>query len=142
MDSGYISPFTRSLLTALFAGLVATLLCIFYDVIYRDQTHFSLSSYVNISTLIFSVNLIFLVFGIVYYLFTLLKKGEILFIVFFLLITALMAILANGIHRSEVPLQNKEFHELFVPIVLIIGLLACFGIPFLYHSKKFREHVL
>ena len=62
--------------------------------------------------------------------------------VFFVLLTAVLALLAGGIHRSPVPLLNKEFHQLFLPMIVLMGLLAALGIPYLYHSKKFEEHVL
>jgi len=57
-------------------------------------------------------------------------------------ITAVLSFLAAGIHRSDSPLLNKEFRELFIPIVIMIGLAAAIGIPFLYRSRKFEEHVL
>lgn len=140
--NNYLTPFTKAILTALFVGIVATILCMGYDILYRDSTSFPLSDYVNVSNLIFSVNLLFLLFGAIYYGFTKIKKGEMLFVVFFLLITGVLVFLAAGIHRSDVPLLNTEFHQLFLPMVIIIGLLAALGIPYLYHSKKFEEHVL
>jgi hypothetical protein len=142
MNYGYLTPFTKSLLTGLFAGIVATVLCIGYEIFYRNSTGFPLSDYINVSTLIFLVNLIFLVFGILYYLFSRSKKGEILFVGVFLLLTAGLAFMAGSIHRSDVPVLNKEFHQLFLPMIVIIGLLAALGIPSLYHSKKFEDYVL
>lgn len=140
--NSYLTPFTKAILTSLFVGIVATILCMGYDVFYRDSTSFPLSDYINVSNLIFAVNLLFLLFGAVYYLFTRFRKGEIFFVVLFLLLTGALVFLAAGIHRSNVPLLNTEFHQLFLPMVIIIGLLAALGIPYLYHSRKFEEHVL
>ncbi|RYY00235.1 MAG: hypothetical protein EOO53_22330 [Gammaproteobacteria bacterium] len=142
MNDTYMTPFTKALLTGLFVGITATVLCIAYNIVYRDSTGFALSDYINVSSLIFAVNLIFLVFGMLYYAFSRIKKGEVLFIVVMLLVTAVLAFLSAGIHRSEEPLLNKEFHQLFLPMVILIGLLAALGIPYLYHSRKFAEHVL
>ena len=142
MENVYTTPFTKAILTGLFAGIVATVLCIGYEIFYRDSTGFPLSDYINVSTLIFAINLVFLVFGILYYAFARFKSGELFFAIFFLLLTAVLAFLAGGIHRSEVPSLNKEFHQLFVPMVIIMGLMAAVGIPYLYHNKKFEEHVL
>ena len=140
--NSYLTPFTKAILTGLFVGIVATVLCMGYDIFYRDSTAFPLSDYINVSNLIFSVNLLFLVFGVIYYVFTRFKKGEVLFVVVFLFLTVTLVFLSAGIHRSDVPLLNKEFHQLLLPIVIIIGLLAALGIPYLYHSRKFEEHVL
>lgn len=142
MKPGFLNPFPKSLLTGLFTGIIATLICMAYDIFYRTDTGFNLSSYINVSSLIFSVNLLFLVIGIVHFLFTRFKRGEVLYAALFLALTVLLAIMASGIHRTDNMLQNKEFHQLFVPIVSVLGLMAALGVPFLYHNRQFEKHVL
>ena len=142
MDSIYSTPFSKAALTGVFAGFAATLLCIAYNTFFRASTAFSPSYFINVSSLIFVTNLLFFLIGIVYYAFLQIRKGEFLYVVFFALLTVVFAFMANHIHRSDVPMLNTEFHHLLVPMVIIMGVIATFGIPFLFHSKKFDEHVV
>ena len=84
MDTIYSTPFTKAMLTGLFAGIVITLICMGYD----------------------------------------------------------LAFMANNAHRSDIDIINTRFHQLLVPIVVVIGLGASIGIPFLWHSRKFEEYVI
>ena len=142
MDSIYSSPLTKATLTGVFVGFVATLLCMTYNVFFRGSTGFSPSYIINVSSMIFFINTLFLLLGVVYYGFLRVKKGETLYIALFVLLTAVLAFLADHVHRSDIPLVNTEFHQLLVPIVLILGISAAFGIPYLFHNRKFEENVL
>lgn len=143
MNNSYLNPFTKSILTSLFAGIVATLLCLFYNIFYRNSSGFMLSDFINVSSLIFAVNLLFLLIGVVYYGFLKLSRfGNIIFMIAFLVLTVVLAIGADHIQRSVDPQLNTEFHQLFIPMVVVMGLLAAFGVPFLYQNKKFEEAVL
>ena len=133
---------TKAFLTAVFAGLVTTLLCIAYDTFYRGATGFSPSYFINVSTILFLTTPVFMVIGIIYSGFLNLRKGEIIYILFVAIITAILAVMAGRIHRSDLLVENKEFHQLLVPMVIIMGLCASLGIPYLYHNKNFEEHVL
>lgn len=143
MNSTYLDPFSKAILTGLFAGIMATLVCLGINIFYREATLFPLSSIINVSSLIFFTNFVFLLIGVVYYgLIRMGKGGERLFVLLFLLLTAFLAWRAAYAHRSNDPLLNHEFHQLLTGIVLAMGLIAALGIPFLYHSRKFEEHVL
>lgn len=142
-SSSYLTPFSKALLTGLFAGIAATFICIIYSAIYHNETDFPLFNFINVSSLIFCVNILFVVIGIVYYWFTkYIKRGELLFIVLFILIALLCILKAAGIHRSDDPLWNLEFHHLLIAMVIIMGIAAVVGIPVLFHNKGFEEHVL
>ena len=135
--------FPKALLTGLFVGIIATVVCMVFNIFYRENTHFDLSDIINISSLIFFVNLVFLVIGAVYYGFMRTgKKGELAFIIVFVLLTLFFGWEASGVHRSDDPLLNMEFHHLLLAMVVIMGALASFGIPFLYHNRSFEEHVV
>jgi len=142
MDTIYSTPFTKAMLTGLFAGIITTLICMGYDLAFRESISFSPSIIINVASLIFVINLLFLVIGIIYYGFLKLKKGEFLYIIVFLSLTVLLAFMANNAHRSDIGIINTRFHQLLVPIVVVIGLGASIGIPFLWHSKKFEEYVI
>jgi hypothetical protein len=134
---------SKAILTGLFTGIIATIICMIYNIAYRQHTSFELSDLINVSSLIFVVNLIFILIGVIYYGFLRIsRKGDLAFIVVFVLLTALLAWGASGVHRSDNPVLNTEFHHLLLAIVVIIGIFASFGIPFLYHNKKFQSNVL
>lgn len=142
MDNIYSTPLTKAVLTGVFTGLITTVLCMVYNSIFRGSTGFSHSYIINVSSLIFFITPVFLLIGIIYNSFLRIRKGEILYILLFIVITVLLSIRANQVHRSDVPVINMEFHHLLAAIVIIMGLGASFGIPYLFHNKKFEENVL
>jgi hypothetical protein len=143
MTSTYLTPFSKSLLTGLFAGIAATFICIIYNVIYRDETGFPLFNFINVSSLIFGVNILFMLIGIFYYWFIkYLKRGELFFIGVFIVLTLFCILKVKDIHRSDDQLWNLEFHHLLIAMVIIMGIAASVGIPVLFHSRRFEEHVL
>lgn len=141
--SDYLTPFSKALLTGLFAGIASTFICIIYNIIYRGQTSYGLFSFINVSSLIFLVNLLFIVIGLIYYWFVkFIKKGEILFAIVFILLTVLCIVKIPGVHRVKDVVLNAQFHHLMIAMVVIMGLAAAIGIPVLFHSKRFEEEVL
>ncbi|MEP7279887.1 MAG: hypothetical protein ABI813_14650 [Bacteroidota bacterium] len=144
MEKDFPKPvFYRSFMTCVFAGLIGTVLCMFFNVTFVSIMRFPLSSIINVSTLIFAVNITFSVIGILYYVFlTSFKKGETVYIVLFLLLTAFLIWKIQGFQRTDDPVINTKFRYLSSGIVIILGVLAAIVIPFLYRSKKFDEYVL
>jgi hypothetical protein len=143
MEQDFKKPlFSKAILSSLFVGIFATLLCIFFNVVFVETTNFPLHDFINVSTLIFGVNTIFLVIGFLYYGFIQIKKGELLFIIFFVLLTALLIWRGENAHRVNDQKLNTEFREQLAGIILIIGLAASFVLPLLFHSKKFEDEVI
>jgi hypothetical protein len=144
MQDDFKTPlFSRALLTAVFVGIVATVLSILCDIFFVKTLHFPLADYINVSTLIFGVNIAFLVIGFIYYGFVQASpKGELLFIILFIILTALGVWRAENAHRVNDRLVNSQFRNLLSAIILIIGLLAAIVIPILFHSKKFEKYVV
>lgn len=143
VDTRYPLTLSKALLTGLFVGIIATVICMIYNISYRDHTRFPLSDVINVSSLIFVINLIFLLIGAVYYGFLkMVKKGDLAFIIVFVLLTIFLAWRATSVHRSDDPIYNMEFHHLLLAMIGITGIFASFGIPFLYHNKAFRRSVL
>jgi hypothetical protein len=137
------TPLSKAVLTGLFTGFTATIVCLIYNLIYRESTAFSLSDIINVSSLIFAVNLLFLVIGIIYYGFIKsFRKGGLIFMIVFVLLTVFFAWKAEGVHRSPDQLLNSEFRQLLLGVVIILGVSAAFLIPFLFSNKKFEEYVL
>lgn len=136
------SKFYQAMMTGLFVGFISTLLCLVYNIIFRSSTRFELSDIINVSSLIFLVNLLFPVIGIAYYsLLQAFKKADAIFIVLFIVLTLFFVWRTELVHRSNDPLLNTEFRNLLLGIVLIIG-VSTLSIPFLFRNKKFRDAVL
>jgi hypothetical protein len=146
MDYSYDFPkskFYQAMMTGFFVGFFATLVCLIYNIIYRDSTGFPLTAFINVSSIIFAVNIIFPIIGMVYYGFiTSFKKADIAFVILFLLVTIFLVWQTEIVHRTSDRLLNTEFKNLLLGIVIILGISATVFIPLLYHSKKFRETVL
>ena len=144
MYSNYLTPFSKSLLTGVFAGISATFICIIYNIIYRGETSYGLFSIFNVSSLIFGVNILFMFIGVVHYWFTKFIKrgGEVVYAIFFALLTIFLIIKIPGTHRVNDITENTEFHHLAIAMTLIMGVGAAIGIPLLVHSRKFEETVL
>ena len=52
------STFTRAMMAGLFIGIVDTLICLAYNAGYRDINGYISSEIINVSSLIFAVNLL------------------------------------------------------------------------------------
>jgi len=143
MESPHVrTTFYRATLSALFAGIIATLVCLGYDIVYREETGFSLSSLINVSSIIFLVNILFLVAGIAYsFLIRAFKKADLVFVVIFLLLIIFSIWKVLGFQRSSIHEEAVQFRGLMIGILLIIA-LALISIPILFHNKKFEGTVL
>jgi hypothetical protein len=137
-------PFIKALMTGLFIGIADTLICLLYNLFYRDGgPGFFSSDIVNVSSIIFGTNILFLVIGVLFFAFSRgAMKGEVVFSILFLVLTIIGAIAASHVHRSVDPAMNARFHGLLEGVVLIIGISAAVGMPLLYHSRKFGQYVL
>jgi hypothetical protein len=134
--------FSQTLITGVFVGYFATILCLVYNIVFRDSTGFPLSDFINVSTIIFLVNLIFPVIGILYYgLIATFKRADLVFDILCVVVLAFCIWKTETVHRTAQAHLNAEFKTLLLGIVLILG-IASFLIPVLYHSKKFKEAVL
>jgi hypothetical protein len=136
------SIFYRALMTAVFVGIFTTILTLLYDWVFVKVLKFPLSVIINVASLIFFVNILFLVIGFVYYGFIrLFKKGDLLYIIAFIVLTIFFAWRAEEIHRTDDPTVNIQFRNLLAGIIIIMG-IAAEAIPLLFHNKKFEDTVL
>jgi hypothetical protein len=137
-------PFVKALMTALFIGISDTILCLLYNLFYRNGGHgFFSSDIVNVSSIIFGTNILFVVIGVIFFAFSRARrKGELIFSLLFIVLTILGVIAAANVQRSADAAMNSRFHGLLVGVVLIIGISAAVGMPLLYHSRKFGQRVL
>lgn len=137
------TPFTKAFLTALFVGIVTSVVCLIYNSVYRDQTGLAPTDIINVGSIIFGVHIVFLLLGILFYLVRLWKKtGEIIYVVALLLLTAFLSWKAERVVRSTDQVVTLEFRGLLLGIVLIMGLAAAIVVPVLFHNKKFERNIL
>lgn len=135
--------FDKALMTGVFVGIITTVVLLFFHVIFLQSTGFPYSTIINVSTLIFSVNIFFLLVGPLYYWLNRISKyGTVIFVIIFVLITAFLVMKASGVQRTDDHQLNVEFRELLSAIIIIIGLAAAFLVPFLFHNKGFRKNVI
>ena len=133
--------FDRSIMTCVFVGIIGTLLCMFYDLFFVEYLKYPLSTIINVATLIFGVNLIFLVIGFLYYGFISFSRyGERIYIIVFILVTGFFIWKMQGAHRTDNDLVNLQFRYLSSGIIIILGLLASVAVPFLFHNKQFNKY--
>jgi len=129
-------------MTGLFVGIIDTVICLIFNITYRNATGYLPSSLINVSSLIFVVNLLLLVIGIVYYFFlTASKRGDVLFEVVVLAVTVMLIWKTAGLTRFGDPKLDSGFRGLLGGIVLILGASAV-CIPFLFRSRRFVDAVI
>ena len=129
-------PFGKAFLSALFSGILATMVCFVFEIWYRLATYYGPSDFINVSSIIFIVNILLLVAGVIFYAFkTWFKKGDLIYFVFFLLLMAYCFWKINGIHRFTDLKLNREFIQLLGGIAIIVG-IAALCIPYFYNNKK------
>jgi hypothetical protein len=136
------SPLSKAILTSVFVGFFATLVCLVYNIIFRERTGYKPADFVNVSSLIFVVNLIFLVAGLLYFVFLrLFKKGDIFFEILFGLLTIFCVWRASDAHMENSRLLSSEFRTLLIGVIIIMG-IGIELVPLLFHNKKFGDTVL
>ena len=129
-------PFGKIFLTGLFAGIIATMFCLAYDIWFRMSTYYGPSDFINVSSIIFIVNLLLMTAGIAYYAFkSWSRKGDLIYTLLFLLLIVFCVWKTVGIQRFADLKLNGEFIKLLVGLILIIG-IAMLSIPYIYNHKK------
>lgn len=137
------SMFFRTVMTGLFVGIVDTVICLAYNIFYRDATGFIPSALINVSSLIFGVNLLLVVVGLVYYFFKWVTggKGDVLFSAAVGGVTLFLVWRTELIQRFSNVQMDHEFRGLLLGVLLVCGISAA-CLPLLYNSRKFEEFVL
>ena len=136
------SPFSKAILTSVFIGFFATLVCLIYNIIFRESTGYLPADFINVSSLIFVVNLVFLIIGLLYFVFlNFVKKGNVVFEILFVLLTIFCVWKAAHAHMENSPVLTSEFRTLLIGVIIIVGIGAVL-VPLAFHNKKFVDAVL
>lgn len=136
------SPLSKAILTSVFVGFFVTLICLVYNIIFRESTGYLPADFINVSSLIFVVNLIFLIAGLLYFFFLRsFKKGDLIFEVLFGLVIIFCAWRASYVHMGNSHVMTSEFRTLLIGIIIVIG-IGIELVPLLFYNKKFVDAVL
>ncbi|MGZ3923966.1 MAG: hypothetical protein ACXVBJ_09360 [Flavisolibacter sp.] len=135
------STLSKAILTSVFIGFMATIVCLIYNIIFRESTGYRPADFINVSSLIFAINLIFFGAGLVYFfLLRAFKKGDMFFEILFALVILYCAWLAAHAHMID-PHQTSEFRTLLIGVIVIMG-LGIELVPLFFHNRKFVDAVL
>ena len=142
MQNDRNAAFFKALMTGLFIGIIDTLICLSYNIGYRNMTGFIPSTIINVSSLIFAVNILLTLAGIIYFFFIrFIRNGGVVFTIFALALTAWLTYRSMELVRFSDAKLDGGFHGLLGGIVLVLGLsMAC--LPLLYRSQKFQDAVI
>src|ERR1700761_3410516 len=122
MQHDHESMFTHAMLTGLFIGIIDTLICLAYNIGYRDYTGYEPSTLVNVSSLIFAVNLLLLINGMIYFVFDrVFGRRDYIFVVLAVVFTGFLSWKTEIGHRFVDPVVNAESKGLLLGIILILG---------------------
>jgi hypothetical protein len=135
------SVFFKAMMTGLFVGIIDTLICLGYNIFYRYESGFFPSEIINVSSIIFMVNLLMLVVGLVYFCFLKFAGGNTVYVIFILALTAFLAWKSATLVRFGDSHMDGGFHGLLTGMVLILGISASL-IPVLYNHEKFLDNVI
>ncbi len=131
------SDLSRSVLSGLYSGIVATVINMIFVFIYRWLTLFQDFNGIDVTVIVFGTLLLSLSCGVVFYLFVhYLKKGIPVYRVAVFVVTLLIIFFGLYLRRSvegEVPV---EFRVIVIITQIIIGGLAAFLIPYLFKHDK------
>jgi hypothetical protein len=120
----------RGILAGLFVGIIASVLIIAYNVIYRGAEDFLSYAVVMPVSIFFFFPIFSLAVGGIYFLFLEhMKKGREFYIIVVLAVTALIALFTAFAGRHSDPALEK-FRGLLLGLEVIEGCLAAFFIPF------------
>ncbi len=135
------SYLSKTILAGVFAGIIATLANLAYDYFFRNITWFAPSQIINVATIIFTTMLFFTVSGLLYFFASkFLKKGAVIYMVIFAMLTFLCCSWAMQVNRSIDPRVTADFRILLLGIVSITGILSTFFIPYLMkHQSLFLD---
>jgi len=141
MQNDHEDLFANAMMGGLFLGIIDTVILLAYNVGYREFTGYTPSALVNVSSLIFAVNLLSLATGIVYFLFSRLFHGkDAIYFVLSVLFTIFLVYRTEISQRFTDTTVNNEAKGLLLGIVLVLGGSSIL-LPVFVRSKFFEKHV-
>lgn len=132
------TEFSKTLLTGVFAGIIATCVNLVYNFIYRGMEGFYPSEIINVSSVIFVTMIVFVVGALAYFMlrnFT--KQGNLIYIVVFGVLTILCLYFSLHVNRSNHPLEITQFRGLLFGTTALTGVMLAVLLPYLSKHPEF-----
>lgn len=129
---------SRGILGGLFVGILAAAVNLLYDYLYRQFTHYQVSEFVNINSIIFFTIPTLVAAGIVYAVFRqYVKRGLMLYIILSLVLTTVVAFIPLGPNMlPNGKAMPASARGLTMGIEIITGLIAAFALPYFAEHEK------
>lgn len=130
-------------MVSLFVGFADALICLIFNVAFRSCRPYFSSALINVSYIIFGMLFLFTLIGLIYLLLlSFFRKGNLIFMALFTMLTILAISAVSSAHFSENPIENTSFRGLLIGVTIIAGVSASIGVPLLHESQKFEFYVV
>ncbi len=132
------TPLSRSLMAGLANGIMATIVNLVFNYVYRGITKLSLLvSIINVESIIFATLFVSIIAGLIYHFIVFyLKKSAVIYTVAIIVFTVIAILAGFTYHRSVDLHVSRQFEGLYSGIVIITGLSSAFMIPWLAKHKN------
>ena len=132
-----VTPLSKAVLGSLLAGIIATVINLIYDHIYRGIAHYFFAEVFSLYALIAFTILICMAGGIIYFLtdkyFT---NGRVIYIILFIVLTVLGLFMHMISHMPNGDPIPSDAMGLKIGLDLITGCSAAFLVPYLAEHSK------
>jgi len=129
------TSFSRSVVAGLVCGLIASLLNVVYDLIYRTSTGFESDKLISPIPIYFSTPVVLIICGVIFFeMVEYLKIGKLLFTAFFLALTAILVIIDLFRYGNVTDLSGMR--GLLLGIEIVTGLSIALLLPFFATNPK------
>jgi len=133
----------RAVMTAFFAGLADTVLCLIYNIAFRSGRHYFSSILLNVSYIIFGTLFLFFIIGVIYMLIRrIFRNGDLIFSLLLSALTVVVIWTVRSGHFSADPIEDVSLRGEYTGVSIISGICAAIGIPLLHRSRKFELYVV
>ena len=135
------SVFTKAILAGVFCGFFGTITALLYNIFYRAITHYNPSEVINISSIIFGTFILAIVAGVIMYLcITYIKIGVAVYRLLFLILFALLAVVAFRFQSGTNLPMYEGFTGLLFGIDIIFFIFIIILMPYYYkHHEIFLD---
>jgi len=129
---------SRGILGGLFVGILAAVVNLLFDYLYRSFTHYQFAEFVNINSIIFFTIPTLIAAGIVYAIIKdNLKKGVWTYIIVALVLTTVVAFIPLGPNMlPDGKAMPSSARGLTLGIEIITGLMGAFALPYFAEHQK------
>ena len=132
------TEFSRTLLTGVFTGIIATCVNLVYNFIYRGVEGFYPSEIINVSSIIFMTMIIFVAGALAFYMLNnTVKGGNVVYILVFSLLTIICLYFSSHVNRSSNPIEIVQFRGLLLGTVALTGVMLTVLVPYLSKHSEF-----